>query len=66
MEYQQKIEQYNKGQYRFKAPPVCTARWNTGAWIKWIDTCSGWYNVSEADEISAEDLEAAADYFDNL
>ena len=37
MEYQQKIEQYNKGQYRFKAPPVCTAGWDMGAWIKWID-----------------------------
>lgn len=30
------------GAYRFKAPPVCTAFWDSQAWIKWIDACNGW------------------------
>lgn len=64
--YKEKLGQYEKGQYRFKAPPVCTARWDTDAWIKFIDAYNGWYNIREADEIFDEDLEAAADYFDRL
>ena len=66
LSYEQKIELYNDGKYRFKAPPVCTARWDTGAWIKWIDACKGWIVNPEVDEINLEDLQAAADYYDKL
>lgn len=45
MDYNQKLDQYKNGQYRFKAPPVCTARWDDDAWIKWIDACNGWDNI---------------------
>ena len=57
---------YGKGLYKFKAPPVCTALWDKNAWIRWIDRCDGWYNIREAEEISHEDLEAAAEYYDKL
>lgn len=42
MTEQEKWEAYAKGQYRFKAPPVCTAGWSDGAWIRYIDSYNGW------------------------
>ncbi len=64
--HEQKLFGYRNGLYRFKAPPVCTANWNTESWIKWIDACDGWFNIAEADEASIEDLETAAEYYDRL
>jgi len=40
--YEQKAEMYRKGEYQFKAPPVCTARWTDLSWINWIETNDGW------------------------
>ena len=42
MDYQDKLYKYENGHYRFKAPPVCTARWDTESWIKFIDSYDGW------------------------
>ena len=39
MTHEEKVEAYRNGKYIFKAPPVCTAYWDDGAWIKWIDAC---------------------------
>ena len=64
--YEEKVLKYNKGDYHFKAPPVCTYYWTTDSWVKWIDSYNGWNNRSEADEISPEDLEAAGDHYDRL
>lgn len=38
----QKRELYAKGQYKFKAPPVCTAYWSDADWIKYISAYNGW------------------------
>lgn len=32
---------YRAGKYRFNAPPVCTARWDDDAWIRYIDNGGG-------------------------
>ena len=40
--YEEKLEMYNKGQYRFGAPSVCTHYWNIEDWIKWIDAGNRW------------------------
>ncbi len=39
---EEKKEKYASGQYRFKAPPVCTALWGEASWIRWIDSGHGW------------------------
>ena len=66
MDHETKRALYESGSYRFKAPPVPAAMWTTENWIMFIDAYNGWIENSEADEISPEDLEAAADYFDKL
>jgi hypothetical protein len=38
----EKVAAYERGDYRFAPPPVCTAFWDRAAWIKWIDACKGW------------------------
>ena len=43
MELKEKLTKYEKGEYSFSVPPVCTANWDTKAWVKWIDACNGWY-----------------------
>ena len=40
--YAQKIAAYEAGLYRFKVPPVCTARWERDDWIAYIDAYNGW------------------------
>ena len=42
MTHEQKVTLYRAGKYKFKAPPVCTALWDEGAWINWISACNGW------------------------
>lgn len=37
-----KEEAYDKGLYRFNAPPVCTALWSRQNWITYIDAGRGW------------------------
>lgn len=41
---------YDKGFYRFKAPPVCTAYWNRSDWIKFIDSYNGWITPEQITE----------------
>lgn len=36
-----KIKLYENGNYIFKAPPVCTAKWTPDSWIKFIDSYNG-------------------------
>jgi len=31
-----RAQAYNAGQYKFQAPPVCTARWDSEAWMNWV------------------------------
>ena len=40
--YDEKLELYENNKYRFPPPPVCTARWNDGDWIKFIDSRGEW------------------------
>lgn len=63
-ETMRKITMFRTGKYRFKAPPVPTSDWNEDSWIRWVDSYNGWYNMKKEEEISPEDLEAAADLFD--
>jgi len=37
-----KVAMYKAGNYKFKAPPVCTANWDHFAWIAYIDAYNGW------------------------
>ena len=39
---EQKRKKYDRGEYRFRAPTVCTDQWDTESWIKFIDSCDGW------------------------
>lgn len=37
-----KLYAYIRGQYRFKAPGVCTRLWTDENWIAFIDSYKGW------------------------
>ena len=56
--HEQKAEMYRKGEYQFKAPPVCTARWTHLSWINWIERNDGWL---PAHTINQELVEKKAD-----
>ena len=38
----ERYEKYINNEYRFTAPPVCTARWSSSAWVDYIDSQNGW------------------------
>lgn len=40
--YEQKVEMYKAGTYKFEVPPVCTVPWDVDSWIRFIDACDGW------------------------
>ena len=42
LSYEEKIDKYEQGEYIFKAPPVCSAGWSVGSWIRFIDSYNGW------------------------
>lgn len=46
LSYDQKLEKYKNGEYVFKPPPVCTARWDDDSWIKFIDASNNWLEKS--------------------
>jgi len=55
---EQKMEMYKNGEYRFKAPPVCTGRWDDAAWIAFIDAYDGW---TPKEPIDYDQVKEAAD-----
>ena len=71
--HEQKAEMYRKGEYQFKAPPVCTARWTHLSWISFIEGYNGWLPKptinqelveKKADEISQWLQDAVGDVAD--
>ena len=47
---EEKRRRFRAGEYRFKAPPVCTVFWGEGDWIKWVDACEGWTAEGREDD----------------
>ena len=44
-DYNDKVDKYNKGEWKVTPPPVCTGQWNTHAWIMYIDEQDGWIDT---------------------
>ena len=39
---EQKTELYRAGKYTFPIPPVCHAKWDEAAWIRYVDAHGRW------------------------
>ena len=42
MTYEEKLDKFNKYEYKFPVPPVTTQMWNKEDWIRWIDSRGIW------------------------
>lgn len=42
MSYDEKMQKYIAGRYKFMSPPVYTGNWSISAWIVWIDDNGEW------------------------
>jgi hypothetical protein len=43
MTYQEKVQAYNKGEYKMPVPPVSTSLWDIDDWITYIDLSGVWF-----------------------